>query len=102
LESSEDCLNIIEGFLNSSLILMNEIFKDIKSENWERAHRNAHSIKGGALNIMADELSERALKLESALKELPGHDIMPLYHSVSQSLERLRGEFFRIKEHKEG
>jgi HPt (histidine-containing phosphotransfer) domain-containing protein len=34
----------------------------------ERLHREAHSIKGGALNLMADDLAENAFKLEQATK----------------------------------
>ncbi|MBN2626791.1 MAG: response regulator [Spirochaetales bacterium] len=91
--SREDGNMIITGFIESARELMEEIFRDVELQKWERSHRNAHSLKGGALSIMADELSEAARALEAALKEPDGRDIMPLYQNVSRSLERLDGYF---------
>ena len=91
--SREDSNMIITGFIESARELMEEIFRDVELQKWERSHRNAHSLKGGALSIMADELSEAARALEAALKEPDGRDIMPLYQNVSRSLERLDDNF---------
>jgi signal transduction histidine kinase/CheY-like chemotaxis protein len=91
--SWEDGEMIIQGYLESAEELMKEIRVDLESKNWTRAHRNSHSLKGGALSIMADDLADKALSLEMALKEPDGRDIMPLYHNVAQSLMLLGEEF---------
>ena len=93
IESREDGDMIIQGYLSSAKGLMEEILRDLEGENWERAHRNGHSLKGGAMNVMADELSRSALALETALKEHEGRDIMPLYLEVARCLEQLEKEF---------
>ena len=93
IESRDDGDLIIQGYLDSSENLMEEIKRDVEGKNWERAHRNSHSLKGGAMSIMADDLARNALLLESALKEPEGHDIMPLYLDVARSLEQLEQEF---------
>lgn len=98
MESIADANGIIEGFLSSAQDVMEKLFHSLKKEEWKEAHRHAHSLKGGALNLMADELSLRAQRLELALKEPQGRDIMPLYHNVSRSLNRLKGEYQRILE----
>jgi HPt (histidine-containing phosphotransfer) domain-containing protein len=40
----------------------------IKKEDWETAQREAHTIKGSALNLSARQLGEAAAQLEGAIK----------------------------------
>ncbi|MDC7219576.1 MAG: ATP-binding protein [Spirochaetales bacterium] len=90
---AEDADMVIEGYLDSAMGLMEEIVLDLDNERWVEAHRNSHSLKGGALSIMADEMARSALILEMALKEPDDRDKMPLYWDLAQCLYRLYGEF---------
>ncbi|MDC7224373.1 MAG: ATP-binding protein [Spirochaetales bacterium] len=95
--SREDGDMIIQGYLESAEGLMEEIARDLAGGNRERAHRNSHSLKGGALNIMADRLAEKARAMELALKEPEGRDIMPLYHETEDCLGQLSEQFKKMR-----
>ena len=57
---------LLNGFVDDTLRRLDDAEESLESDNPERLHREAHSIKGGALNLMADELAEQALRLEQS------------------------------------
>lgn len=59
---------LFDGFAKDAGLRLNKAEKALKEGDMERLHREAHSIKGGALNLMADDLAENAFKLEQATK----------------------------------
>ncbi len=62
----------------------------IKTQDWETARREAHTIKGSALNLAAAELGQTAARLELDIKDTKLEDI----HA---DLEALNGAYGRFK-----
>ena len=55
---------VLKGFLENVRIQVGVIQKALMSQDADRVRREAHSIKGGAANLRADELSRIAFGLE--------------------------------------
>ncbi|MDY6971928.1 MAG: response regulator [Thermodesulfobacteriota bacterium] len=92
-EGDEDFLmEVIEGFLANVKTQIGVIRQGIADSNADAVRKEAHSIKGGAANLTADELSEVALELENMGKteNLDGG---------IETLERLEKEFYRLEEY---
>jgi HPt (histidine-containing phosphotransfer) domain-containing protein len=63
----------------------------IAKEDWETARREAHTIKGSALNLAAQDLGQAAARLELDIKEEKREDI-------PSALEALKRAYKRFKE----
>jgi len=63
----------------------------IAKEDWETARREAHTIKGSALNLAAQDLGQAAARLELDIKEEKREDI-------PSALEALKRAYRRFKE----
>ena len=83
-------LEIIYGFLGELDRQMGLIEKALAEENWEMLHREAHSIKGGAMNLGAEELSEWAMALERAAGDIVLSVIPLLLRNLKQAVETLK------------
>lgn len=84
---------LFDGFAEDAVLRLIEAEKALKEGDMVRLHREAHSIKGGALNLMADDLAENALNLEQAAKSgAAGIDEM------NNKLEELKKAFNRFLE----
>ncbi len=59
---------ILEGFLRQLAEQTERIERAFREGNFRDLHREAHSVKGGALNVFALPLSEAARELEEAAK----------------------------------
>ena len=57
-------MEVLGGFLKNVRIQVGVIREALMREDFDRVRREAHSIKGGAANLRADELSGIALELE--------------------------------------
>uniref|UniRef100_A0A7C3HXX0 Sensory/regulatory protein RpfC n=1 Tax=Gracilinema caldarium TaxID=215591 RepID=A0A7C3HXX0_9SPIR len=66
----------------------------IAKEDWETARREAHTIKGSALNLAAQDLGQAAARLELDIKEEKREDI-------PSALEALQRAYKRFKEQAE-
>lgn len=83
---------IIGGFLEQIDKQISIMQNAISGNDHETLEREAHSIKGGALNIIADDLMESAKELEFASKEkVPGN--------ASQLLEDLQSKYNELKQY---
>lgn len=59
---------IIDSFIKKSLEDTEKLLSDLNSGNFKSLHRIAHSLKGGAMNIGAPVMMEKALVLEKRIK----------------------------------
>jgi len=55
---------LLDGFIHNVRKQLKDIEKAIAAGDAEKVRREAHSIKGGAANICAEELSKLALEME--------------------------------------
>lgn len=88
----EVAYKIIYGFINNLEEQITAIKKSIKQNDIKTVHREAHSITGGALNIMADRLMHAAKGLELYAKS------GSLEHA-SVLLENIKKEYLEVKKY---
>jgi len=86
---------LVGGFLKNMKKQLEIIRTGIQKGDAEAARREAHSIKGGSLNIYADDLSRVALEMENLGKTGDVGDGMEI-------LLRLENEFKRLDEYYNG
>ena len=86
----EFLMEVLEGFLDNVRAQIGTIHQAISSGDAEVVRKEAHSIKGGAANLTADELSRIALELENIGKS-------GLLEGGTEVLERLEREFHRLE-----
>jgi two-component system, sensor histidine kinase and response regulator len=84
--------DILEGFLKNVRGQLGIIGEAIRNGNAETVHKEAHSIKGGAANICADDLSKTALEMELLGKS-------GSVDSGDEVLTRMEKEFVRLDEY---
>jgi len=80
---------IIKGFIQQIPIMLNNIENAIGKNDIKTVEREAHSIKGGASNVFAEELMQAAKELELHAKE-------DQLYKASELLEKIRKEFERL------
>lgn len=91
MDNSTLCKEIIGVMLEELPIQLTHLTQALESGDVTRAHRTAHSLKGAAANIGANELQRAAKQLEMALTQNQIPDTTPtLLKTVEQSAERLR------------
>ncbi|MDA3958340.1 ATP-binding protein [Oceanispirochaeta sp.] len=82
--------DIILGFMDNLIKQMDVIAESIERDDLILIHREAHSIKGGALNLGASELASWAMALEKAgaekYTEIIPHLFLNLRNSVAEIL----------------
>ena len=86
----EFLLEVLEGFLENVTSQIGIIRQAISEGDAEVVRREAHSIKGGAANLTADDLSAIAFELENIGKS-------GVLEKAIETLERLEQEFLRLE-----
>jgi len=89
----EFLMEVLEGFAENVTAQIGTIQKAISDGDAEVVRREAHSIKGGAANLTADELSGVAFELENIGKS-------GVLEEGMEVLERLEKEFHRLEDYK--
>jgi signal transduction histidine kinase/HPt (histidine-containing phosphotransfer) domain-containing protein len=80
---------IIKGFIDYIPAQLNNIEDAINNNDIRIVEREAHSIKGGALNVFANDLMQAAKELEANVKsESPG-SALGLLQNIRKEYERL-------------
>ena len=85
---------IIGGFLQELDHQIGIIRKASDEGDWETLHREVHAIKGGALNLGAEDLAEWSFAMEKATQERAGELIPLLLRELCGSIEVFK-EFCR-------
>jgi len=86
----EFLMEVLEGFFKNVTSQIEIIRQAISEGDAEVVRGEAHSIKGGAANLMVDELSKIAFELENIGRS---GDL----EKGIETLERLEHEFFRLE-----
>ena len=81
---------VIRGFLQELDQQIDIIHKALEDKAWPVIHREAHAIKGGALNLSAFSLAEWSFALEKASKNEYTALIPLLVRELDRSLEEFR------------
>lgn len=79
-------LMVIRGFLDQAGADLDRMAQALERRDIQTLHRMAHSTKGGAANIGAEEIREKALLLERKAKEGDLEACRPLLKALSESL----------------
>ncbi len=89
MEDEEIAFQILSGYVNGLEKQFVNIQKSIECNDWEVVNREAHSIKGGAANVMAEPLRSAAHALEKASEpETPG-DVSRQFSEVKSAADAL-------------
>ncbi|GEM_PF-2902568 len=93
---------LLDMFVQETIRRLWEAEEALDSQDMKCFHREVHSIKGGALNLMADDLTHHALRLEQPVKDgLAGNTesegIFPGDDSLRKGLEELKKAFERFR-----
>ncbi len=80
---------LLAGFRDEASRRMEDIRRAVDRNDRPAAHRLSHALKGGALNVMADILAERALRLERASRREEG-DLSPLVSALAAAFRDFR------------
>ena len=83
---------LLDGFVEDTRYRLDRCDTVMTAGEMELLHREVHSIKGGALNVMADELAGFALELESLARNKSSGE------EIDQALDALKGAFGRFIE----
>ncbi len=83
---------IINGFVEQIPIQLGNIEEAMKTGDIETVDREAHSIKGGALNVIADDLMKTA-------KELEMHAKSGDLENKIELLENIKKEYIRLEKY---
>ena len=86
----EFLMEVLEGFIGDVTSQIKLISQAISNGDAEVVRKEAHSIKGGAANLTADEFSAIAFELEKVGKS-------GMLEGGMDVLEKLEREFFRLK-----
>lgn len=88
-------MTVIETFMEDVEGQIVSIYNAKSGGDFEIICREAHAIKGGAGNLAAEDLSQIAFELEEAGRSgsLTG---------CGEALERLKGEFHRLRDYVKG
>ena len=68
-DDREKALSILKKFAERSVGDVKTLYSELESGNHAGFHRLAHALKGGAMNIGAVSMMEKARTLESIYKE---------------------------------
>lgn len=85
-------MEVLGGFLETVRVQIKTMQEAIRSKDVEVLWKEAHSIKGGAANLVANELSGLALELEQAGKS-------GALEKGLEVLERFEREFHRLEDY---
>jgi len=91
----EFLIEVLDGFLENVRAQIETIRQAISNGDAEVVWKEAHSIKGGAANLTADELSRIAFELENLGKS-------GMLEEGDEALERLKKEFYRLENYTKG
>jgi HPt (histidine-containing phosphotransfer) domain-containing protein len=83
---------IIQGFIQQIPTQLRNIEEAIKNNDIETVDREAHSIKGGALNVFANDLmlASKALEMQAKAANL---------ENAPHLLEKIREQYQRLVEY---
>jgi signal transduction histidine kinase/CheY-like chemotaxis protein len=87
--NEEDAGTLLRGFLEQLDQQLSRIDKALEQEDLTTLHREAHALKGGALNIFADPLAAAAADMEKTAKT-GGPDMKQAFRKLAEQAEIIK------------
>ena len=92
MNEKELVLSLLSRFLERTQMQIESIQKLIKTEEWEKARLEAHTIKGAALTMGGAELGEAAHRMELAFKNINRDEMEKGYPFLQKSFGSFKKE----------
>lgn len=83
-------IEILNGFIKETEKSITAINNNLKNKEFSEIHRNAHSIKGGAMNIHASKLKTSAENLEYTAKNKKEENLKSLFEKLQSSFNTVK------------
>jgi HPt (histidine-containing phosphotransfer) domain-containing protein len=91
-------LKVIKGFLDKAESQIEDLHQSIAASDMEAVRLEAHSIKGAAANLKADDLAQAASDLEKAGQNRDASSVQPLLDQVINELLLLQVFVMNLEE----
>lgn len=88
---------VLEEFARTNAAVEGELYALVRSMNFDDLALQAHSLKGAAANIGADDLSAKAKTLEVAAKKSMPEGLEETVRSIAGEMDIIRSEIERIR-----
>jgi len=86
---------IVEGFIEEAEKQLTRMKKALEEDDATTLHRDAHSMKGGALNLQADDIERIARKVEQRAKKKDLDAVKDLLSELEQALFLFKTEVLK-------
>ncbi|AEJ20481.1 response regulator [Gracilinema caldarium] len=94
--NTESVQKLLTRFMERTEAELTELPSLIAKEDWETARREAHTIKGSALNLSAQDLGQAAGRLELDIKDLKREDIPAALKALTEAYMRFKERVARL------
>ena len=88
--NKESVTKLLQRFMERTETELAVLPELIHNQDWETARREAHTIKGSALNLAANELGQAAARLELDCKDIKSDDISSAFMALEQAYRRFK------------
>lgn len=88
--NKESVQNLLKRFMERTEAELGALPELIEKKDWETARREAHTIKGSALNLAAQDLGQSAARLELDIKEAKEEDIPAALKALTEAYGRFK------------
>ena len=85
-------LHVLQEYYKENLTILDDLSSAIQDQDYERAAKIVHKVKGSSGSIGATTLHETASKLQKALQNRNDQEIKPLAQSFSTLMSQLKKE----------
>jgi PAS domain S-box-containing protein len=94
--NTESIQKLLARFMERTETELSELPGLIAKEDWETARREAHTIKGSALNLSAQDLGQAAARLELDIKDVKREDIPAALEALIAAYKRFKEQATRL------
>ena len=89
-------LHVLQEYYKENLTILDDLSSAIQDQDYERAAKIVHKVKGSSGSIGATSLHETASKLQKALQNKDEQGIKPLAQTFSTLMSQLKKEIKKL------
>lgn len=98
----ELAITLLDGFVMNASRHISLMRSAMEHGDWKEAHRHAHALKGGALNVCADNLARKAKNVELLIKDGHYTDVADQIDQLERACAELEETWFKHQEELNG